>query len=834
MTTETVQTYQNPELDVDTRTRDLLDRMTLEEKAAMLTGRDFWHLEPIERLGVPALRCSDGGHGVTVTGDVIGPATCFPTGITQAATWNPQLIERAAAAMAREARARKNAVFLAPMINIHRTPVNGRNYETYSEDPYLVGRMATAFCQGVQSQRVAACIKALAANNQQKAQHKTSAELDERTLREIYLPGFEMAVKEAKPWSMMTSYNLLNGTYTSEHEHLLRDIAKNEWGFEGFIVSDWRATTSMQSFHAGLDLEMPGPGKIMTRAAVVAGINAGELSETELDDKVLRILRAIVRSGLIDVPQPELPSELDSPRHRALAREVAEEAVVLLKNDNRVLPLDASRIKRLAVIGPNARVARIGGGGSASVTPFYTVSPYEGLKNHLPDHVELVYEEGCSLLGGLEGITSEHLLTSDDKPGLDAAYFPKHDLNATPGLTRTDGEVDFSWGWNAPGENMPKNDWAARWTGYLNVPTAGDYKLGGSFQDGACRLYIAGALVLDAWEVDDEKNFEARYRAQSRSIEQHFEEAGRVPIRLEYRKIGNKAAMRLEWQTPFGGDTIAKAVAAASSADAAVLFVGISNTFEGGTHDREQFELPQAQTDLINAVAKANANAAVVLFNGTPIGMEPWLASVPALIEAWYPGQEGGNALARILLGEVNPSGRLPDTLPRRLEDNPTHDERRYPGVDGKALYEEGVFVGYRHYDKHDIQPSFPFGFGLSYTRFAYDNLRLASKTMRPRETVDVQVDVTNTGDRAGSDVVQLYVGDVEASVPRPVRELKGFEKITLDPGETKTVTLRLTERDLAFYDVDKPGWRVEPGEFTVQVGPHSREGLTTTLRYAP
>ncbi len=831
MTTETIEAYQNPALDVETRARDLLSRMTLDEKAAMLTGRDFWHLEPIERLGVPALRCADGGHGVTVVGDVIGPATCFPTGIGQAATWNVELIERAAAAMAREARARQNAIHLAPMINLHRTPLGGRNYETYSEDPWLVGRMAAAFIKGGQSQRVGSCLKATAANNQQKAQHKTSAEVDERTLREIYLLGFEMAVRDAKPWSMMTSYNLLNGTYTSEHEHLLREIVKGDWGFEGFIVSDWRATVSMKSFHAGLDLEMPGPGKVMTRQAVLAGIEAGELSEAELDDKVRRILRAIVLSGLIDVPQPELPSELDSPRHRALAREVAEESVVLLKNDGDLLPIDSSRIKRLAIIGPNARVARIGGGGSASVTPFYTVSPYEGLKHHLPEHVQIVYEEGCSLLGGLEAVTSEHLRNARGAPGLDATYIPSHEMDAEPGLERGDAEIDFAWGWNAPGENMPKNGWAARWTGHLEVPEAGVYKLGVSYQDGACRLYVDDELVIDAWQVNEEQDFEIRYRAQSRSVERRLE-AGRVPIRVEYRKIGNKAAMRLEWQTPFGGDTIARAVAAATNADAALLFVGLSNTFEGGTQDRESFELPAAQNELINAVASANANTAVVLFNGTPIGMEPWLANVPALIEAFYPGQEGGHALARVLLDEVNPSGRLPDTLPRRLEDNPTHDPRRYPGVDGKAHYEEGVFVGYRHYDRHNIEPAFPFGYGLSYTRFAYENLRLSSATMSAGQTLDVHVDVTNAGDRAGREVVQLYVGDEEASVERPVRELKGFEKIALEPGQTRTVTLSLAERDLAFYDVDKPGWRVEPGWFTVQVGPHSRQGLTGRFEF--
>lgn len=817
------------------RVADLLDLLTLEEKLSLLAGRDFWHTRAIARLGVPSIRMTDGPHGVTVSGDLSGPATCFPTGVALAATWNPELIQRVGAALGREARAKGNQILLGPAIDIHRSPLNGRNYESYSEDPHLTGKLGAAYVRGVQSVGIGACVKHCTANNQQTEQSTTSSEVDERALREIYLSSWEIILRESRPWAIMTSYNLLNGEWTSQNHHLLTEIIKREWQFEGLIVSDWRGVHSTGAAVAGLDLEMPGPGKYLTEQALTPLLKRGELEPDLIDDKVRRILTAVLKTGLMD-DEPSLPEgALNTPEHRDLAGEAAAEAIVLLKNDGDLLPLAQDRHRRLAVIGPNACEARLGGGGSSSTTPFYAISPMDGLRRRCGDAVSITYAEGCSLRGSMPVVPIQHLSgggagRGDDESGLWGEYFGHPDLSGPPALERRDPQVDFSWGWSSPGGEVPKDGYSARWNGCLTAPVSGRYQLGLTCEDGEARLYLDGELLLalpgDGGN-DGEENFEARYSVASRAVEVVLTAGEARDLRIEYSKRGNRAAIRLEWQTPDHEDGVLHAARIAAQADVAIVFAGLSNQYEGGNNDRRDVVLPGDQDRLISAIARANENTVVVLINGSPVSMNPWIEFVPAVLEAWYPGQEGGNAIAAVLYGQVNPSGRLPDTFPRRLEDNPSHGN--YPGADGKVRYAEGVLVGYRHYDTRQIEPLFPFGYGLSYTAFEYENLSLQPQHIGPEDAFEVSVDVTNVGARPGQEVVQLYIGDPESTVVRPVRELRAFEKIHLAPGETTTVTFALGPDALSLYDPPR-GWVVEAGVFEISVGAHSRSGLKTWL----
>jgi len=813
--------------DVKARVAELLAQMTVEEKANLLTGVDMWHFKGVERLGVPSMRVTDCGHGVTLTGDPRAACgTCFPTAVGQAATWNRELIEEVGATLGREVRALGYSMLLGPMVNLHRVPLGGRNYETYSEDPFLAGKLASALVRGIQSQGVGACIKGFTANNQQANQSTTSAEIDERTLREIYCPAFRIPVQENPPCAVMTSYNLVNGEHTSENGHLIRDILKGDWGYEGVMLSDWRGVHSTAAIAAGLDLEMPGPGKWLTVENVLQAIEDGVIDEAELDDRAGRVLGMV----LWCTAGADAAGELDSLRHRETARRAAEELIVLLKNDGPLLPFDAATVKSVAVIGPNAEQARLGGGGSASVCPPYAVGVLDGILNRCSPDVEVTYAEGCGMRGELSVIPEDNVRTSDGpdaKPGFQVEFFSNGKLEGEPVLRTTHRQVDFSWGWAAPQMGVPRGGYSARWTGRLKSSQTGVHALGVAGR-GRFRLYVGDALLIDEWDSKDGEDTGPRDILCNCEIDLT---AGRgVDVRFEYAKTANPASVRLEWRQPHVPDPVAAAAEVARQADVAVVCAGVSNSYEGGLMDRVSLDLPGEQDRLIREVARANPNTVVVLMNGTPVNMVPWLDDVPAVLEAFYPGQEGGNAVARVLFGDVNPSGKLPDTFPRCLEDTPTWGN--YPGDGTVVHYREGVFVGYRHYATRGVEPLFPFGHGLSYTTFEYSDLRLSPPALQADGTLEVSVDVTNTGDRAGKEVVQLYVRDLESSVERPLRELKGFEKVLIEPGQTRTVTFTLTREDLSFFDAKANRWVAESGAFEVMVGGSSAGGLTARFGY--
>ena len=703
--------YRNARLPVDERVRDLLGRMTAAEKARMLSGASWMQSQPNERLGIPAIKMADGPLGVrnwagpsAVTNTAGAPsvhATAFPAGIAMASTWDVELVRAEGRIIAQEVKALGRDMILGPTVNIARTPLWGRNFEGYGEDPYLAARMGVAFVQGVQGEGVIPSVKHFAANNQEFERHRIDEAIDARTLHEIYFPAFKAAVEEAGAWVVMSAYNKVNGEWCAESPFLLTEILRNSWGFKGFVISDWGSTYSTaRPILAGMDLEMPGgdpmrrwlaqprtekagnSGGWLTEERVLAAVASGEAKQGAIDETVSRILRVMFTAGLFD-RRHDGGGEVDTPAQRAAARTMATEGVVLLKNTGSVLPIDG-KTRSLAVIGPGAAVALTGGGGSSLVRPAYSVSPLDGIKEAAGARIDVRYALGAAMEG--------------EDSGVDAT--------------------------------------TAR----------------------------------------------------------------------------------------------AEAVALAARSDVAVVVVGYSFRLESEGFDRASMDLPAGQSELIQAVAAANKHTVVVVAAGAPIAMSGWIESVPAVLYAWYAGQEAGHALADLLFGGAVPSGKLPVTLPRRIEDSTAYGH--YPGVDLHLSYAEGVFVGYRGFDKNKIEPLFPFGHGLSYTTFDYSDLQIAIASVKAGGSVEVSLQVRNSGRRAGADVVQLYLRDVESSLPRPPKELKGFQRVHLEPGNARRLTFTVDRAAMSFFDPGKRDWIAEPGAFEVLVGASSSDiRLTGTFR---
>ncbi len=701
--------YKNPGTPVEERVKDLLGRMTLEEKASMLAGSGWMESMPIERLGIPAIKMADGPLGVrawygssAVTNAANTPkvlSTSFPSGVAMAATWDTDLVQREGQAIGQEVKALGRDMILGPTVNINRVPLWGRNFEGYGEDPYLSGRLGVAYIKGVQGEGVIPSVKHFAANNEEFERHRMDEHIDERSLHEIYLPAFKAAVQEAGVWNLMSAYQKVNGTYCAENTYLLTDVLKKELGFKGFVISDWGSTYSTApTVNAAMDLEMPGgppmkamlsrPQTIMSGNSggwlesekVLAEIKAGHISEATLDDNVSRILRVMFLSRLFEHPHPG-GGEVDTPEQRAVALQGATEGIVLLKNTGGLLPLDPAKVKTIAVIGPNAAVARTGGGGSSLVRSKYAIAPLDGIKEKAGATVKVTYALGA----GMEG--------------------------------------------EDPAQDTP----------------------------------------------------EARAKALNEAVE------------------------------------------TARQADVAVVVVGRYSKLESEGFDVKTMDLPAGQDELIQAVEKANPHTVVVLNTGDPVTMSKWLDTTPALLDMWYGGQEGGNALAAVLFGAANPSGKLPVSLPKKFEDSPAYGH--YPGENLKVDYAEGIYVGYRYYDTKNVEPQFPFGFGLSYTTFRYSDLKVdsAESAGQPAKW-EFSVKVSNTGSRAGAEIVEVYVHDGHAKIDRPAHELKAFKRVELKPGESKTVAFSLDRGAFSYWSTDKKDWTLDPGTFEIQVGASSRD----------
>jgi beta-glucosidase len=788
--------------DVEKRVDSILSQMTLEEKMEIIGGINDFYTRPIPRLGIPSLRMSDGPMGV----HDYGLTTAYPAGIALAASWDVDLAERFGSAMGKDARARGVHFILAPGMNIYRAPMNGRNFEYFGEDPFLASRMAVSVIEGIQGQRVIATAKHFAGNNSEFARMTLNSDIDERTLREIYLPAFEASVKEAHVGAVMDAYNLVNGTYMTQNVHLNNEILKQEWGFDGILMSDWGAThDGVAAANGGLDLEMPSP-TFMNRNTLLPALKEDKISAATIDDKVRRVLRKAIEFGFLDHPQTDTGIPTYSQEGRQVALEMARSSMVLLKNSGKLLPLDENKVKTIAVIGPDAYPAVIGGGGSAETKPFNAVSCLEGVSNRLGTKAKVLYAVDVPPLDEVFD-SSEFVTVPGGESGLKGEYFSNEELKGAPALVRTDKHIHFDWGEGSFAAGEPVDHFAIRWTGYFVPKESGDYKFYTSADDGV-RLYVGDEIAIDDWQPHSQTLDTAA---------RHLEAGQSYKVRFEYFESVGSAIVGF-------GVTRAEAFIGretkplAAKADAVIICAGFDPKTEGEGFDRS-FQLSGGQDELIRQISAVNKNVIVVLTAGGNVDMTRWIESVPAVLHNWYPGQEGGTALAQVLFGDYSPSGKLPASFERRWEENPAFPSY-YPEKGGtRVQYSEGVFVGYRHFDRSKTKPLFAFGYGLSYTTFAYSKLSVTPPAGNLDEPLTVSFDVRNTGDRAAAEIAELYVGDSHASVPRPVKELKGFVKVSLKPGETRRVTLTLKSRAFSFYDTAKKDWSAEPGDFTILVG---------------
>ncbi len=796
------------------RIDDLIKKMTLDEKISMLAGADLWHTVPIKRLGIPSMAVTDGPNGARGAQGNMGPTSAlFPVGMALGATWNPELVERVGAALAEEVKAKGAHILLAPTVNIHRTPIAGRNFECYAEDPYLSGKMATAYIRGIQDNGAGACIKHFVCNDQEFERMSISAKVEERPLREIYLEPFRLAIRDAKPWAVMSSYNKVNGVFASENDLTLKTILKNEWGFEGLVMSDWYGTYTDDVPAGGLDLEMPGPAHWMDPAKVHKGLETGNLSMDQLNDKVRRILRIIERAGVFETP--DLPEEtaLDKPEQRALLREVARETIVLLRNKDNLLPIDPTKVRTVAVIGELADRASVMGGGSSRVTPHYVVSPLDGIRARLGKSVKVEYEVGCYVHKNLPTLDLKTVMSKEGSAGLNLQIYGNPDFSGAPAYDQVTDRFNFDW-WGNSLPNVKPGNFSVSLSGTFVAPLGGIHTFGLTSL-GQSRLYLNGKVLVDNWD-QYKPGIEKTFQVQ-------LTPGQKISIRIVYRSQGTERwrSLRISHLPPASADPMADAVALAQHADVAIVVAGLNSEWESEGFDRMDMNLPGAQNELIEKVAAANPNTIVVLNAGSAVTM-PWVEKVSAIVEQWYNGQECGNALADVLFGDFSPSGKLPTTFPTRYEDNPAFTN--YPGENGEVLYGEGLFVGYRYYDAKKIDPLFPFGHGLSYTTFEYGNLKLGTTRFTEADGLDVSFDLRNTGGVTAKEIAQVYVHDVNSLLVRPEKELKSFVKIELAPGESKTITLHLDREAFWYYNPANGGWKVEAGDFEILIGASSRD----------
>lgn len=798
----------------------LIQELTLEEKISMLAGIDMWHSQAIERLEIPTLKVVDGPNGARGVGGRKGKTSAsFPVGTAMGATWNVELIGRVGKALAEEARSKGAHILLGPTVNMHRSPLGGRNFESFSEDPYLAQRIAVSYINNLQKEGVGACIKHYLCNDQEYDRYYLSADVSERALREIYMLPFEGAVLEAKTWAVMSSYNRVNGTWASEHDWLLIDVLKNEWQFDGLVISDWYGTYSPRVPTSGLDMEMPGPARWMGKEHVLKAIEDGEINLEQIDDKVRRLLLAIQRTEAFDNRSLD-EQAIDNPEHRKLIREVGQEAIVLLKNEGNQLPLKIPSGGTLAVIGANAKDAQFQGGGSSQVTPHYLVSPLEAIRERAGEKFVVEYEVGASLHRNPPPLPSDSLRSPDGKDGvLLAEYFDNLDFSGEPGyIDYLNSSSFFLFGHLA--DEFDPTHFSMRLSGEFTLGNGGKYTLLFSANGKSAKLTIDDEVIADLVQQNLEDETKIETLAHHREL--NLEAGRKYKLQMEFVTLPDithrDIRLGLEWlEAP---DTVGPAVELAKRADQVVIVAGLTNEWEAEGSDRVNMRLPNRQNELIEKVSEVNTNVVVVLNLGSPVEM-PWLDRVSGVLQMWYLGQESGNALADVLFGDVSPSGKLPTTFPKRLEDNPTFIN--FPGENGHVNYGEGLFVGYRYYDLKEIAPLFPFGYGLSYTSFVYRSLSMPN-TAKIGEIITVKCEVQNLGEIPGKEVIQLYVRDVESSLVRPSKELKGFEKIELQPGESKSMEFHLNQRSFAFYDDLKAEWIVEPGDFEILIGSSSRD----------
>jgi len=827
------QTPTSPQNDIERRVESILSQLTLEEKIDLLGGVDGFYIRDIPRLNLPRLKMADGPLGVRN----YGPATAMAGGIALAATWDPELAQRVGTEIGRDARAKGVHFLLGPGVNIYRAPMNGRNFEYLGEDPYLASRIAVGYINGVQSQGVSATIKHYMGNNSEYDRHNVDSMIDERTMREIYLPVFEAAVKEAHVGAVMNSYNLTNGEHMTQNGYLNNEVLKKDWGFDGVLMSDWSATyDGVAAANNGLDLEMPS-GRFLNRQTLLPAVQSGKVSVATIDDKVRRILRLAIRFGWLDREQTDSSIPRYNQQGRQVALQAAREGTVLLKNTNNLLPLDKGRIKSIAVIGPNAYPALPAGGGSAQVVPFAATSFMEGISNYLGTSAPTFYNRGLPTLSEMIAATKFSTEAVNGQAGLRAEYFSSSDLQGTPVSTRVEPRLDSGgqgggFGALSTAQSGVPDQWlSARWTGYYTPQSAGSFDVfaQASGEDSRYRVFVDDKLILDAWQ---HSTAQYDYRTLTLDAKPH-------KVVMEHFRTRGRGAPRLRLGiAPLATIVDPEAKKIASKSDVVVVAAGFNLETEEEGDDRT-FQLPIGQDQLIQELLSVNKNVIVVLTSGGGVDMRSWVDKVPAILQAWYPGQEGGTALAEILFGAVNPSGKLPVTFEEKEEDNPTYNSY-YPQGDSKQVkYSEGIFVGYRGYEHNGKKPLFPFGYGLSYTKFGCSKLSVLQFVTKSGSNsywgTEISFDITNSGKQKGAEVAEIYVGDPHSKVPRPEKELKSFTKVELRPGETKHVKLTIDGRAFSYYDVNTKRWVIDPGDYEIMIGRSADQiELKTTMTVSP
>ena len=794
------------------RIESLIGELTLEEKVSILSGSSAWHTTAVPRLNIPRVKMTDGPIGAR--GDSISGATsaCFPSASCLSSSWDKENIENIARAIGIEAKSKDADVLLGPTINLHRHPLGGRHFECYSEDPILTGELASSYVQGVQSVGVSACLKHFIGNDTEYQRHFVSSNIDERTLRELYLLPFEMGVK-AGSLSVMSAYNQLNNIFCSSHDEMLNKVLKDEWNFPGYVVSDWGAAQdTIGNANGGLDCEMPGPARSWGENLVKA-VNKGKVEEEVVDDKVRRILRVAEFTGRLDKPEEKPEESNNLEEDRILIRQSGSEGMVLLKNDG-VLPLKPQEIKTIAVIGPNALKGQYMGGGSASLNPHYVVHPLEGIEAALGDEKQVNYAKGCHTHKFLPAIPSNLFKEND---GFQVDFYDGQEFDGKPIETKILKGNKF-WAMGGFGLDIvsqsKRPSLSVRFTGELQPEFSGEYDFE-IFSIGPSRLSINGETQIDNWTSQDPGDAFFGMGSAPKRKTISFEEGKTYLLEVEYKWEGRFPAVQIGMQAPDQFDLMEEAKSIAKEADAVILIVGTNSDWETEGNDRSDLDLPSNQDELIEEVCKLNKNTVVVLNTGSPCLM-PWVEEAGSILQCWFPGQEFGNSLSDIIFGKINPSGKLPTTFPKSIEDTPAY--ATYPGKDLQMDYEEGLYIGYRWYDKEEIDPLFPFGHGLSYTSFDYSNLR----AIPPKGNASVaafEFEISNTGDVAGKEVIQGYVNVPDSKIDRPRKELKKFTKGYLEPGQTQKVKFELSERELSFWNVDLHAWQVEPAEYIFEIG---------------
>ena len=794
----------------------IINKLTLKEKISLLSGFNSWYTNKIEEKNVPSIKMSDGPNGVRGDSNSGKSSACFPCAISIGSTWDLKLIKNIGIALGEEAQAKDVDVLLGPTINIHRHPLGGRHFESFSEDPFLTGKIATNYVQGVQSKNVAACLKHFVGNDTEYERHSISSNIDEQTLREIYLLPFEMAIKDGNAKVVMSAYNKLNNIFCSSHQELLISILKEEWDFDGYVVSDWGAALeTVENANGGLDLEMPGPSNVWGKALIEA-VEAKKVSEELINDKVRRILSVAEFSNRFQKPEIKNEEAIDKPEHRELLRKAAADGMVLLKNEG-LLPLKKN-IKKLAVIGPNAKEAQIIGGGSASLRPHYQVHPLEAVNERLGHETEILYAKGCHTHKYLPKI-NEKLM--EDKNGFLVEYFNGNQFNESLILEERLIGSKF-WVFEGFAKDVISKDRpniSVKFSCAYTPDISGSHEFE-IFGIGQCRLLIDGNELIDNWTSTEPGEAFFTFGSAAKKGVMNLKKGITYKIEVQYHFEGGFPAVYIGCQAPDEVDIFQEAIDIASNADEVLLIVGTNSDWETEGNDRADFNLPANQNKLIEAILEANQNTVIAINTGSPVQM-PWAKKANSIVQTWFAGQEFGNALVDILSGQVNPSGKLTTTFPVRIEDTPAY--KIYPGNDLQMNYDEKLLVGYKWYQRNSIEPLFCFGHGLSYTKFNYQNLEV---TTDGGFNVSCKFDIQNIGDIAGSETAQCYISFAAPLPQEPLMTLQGFVKEDIGVNEIKKLEIKLGPRNFSNWSVDTNSWQIRGGTYKILIGSSSEKIL--------